>query len=91
MAQDTLGLLYAKGQGVPRNDAEAVRWTRRAAERGHAGAQYVLGIRYARGRGVRKNTTEFLRWTIRAAEGGNASAQSILGVISEKTGKLVQA
>ena len=32
--------LYVKGEGVQRNLAEAVKWYRQAAERGHAKAQY---------------------------------------------------
>ncbi len=39
-AQISLGFMYAEGQGVPQDDAEAVRWYRKAAEQGHAG----LGI-----------------------------------------------
>jgi hypothetical protein len=34
-AQSNLGLMYAKGQGVPQDYAEAVRWFRKAA--GHSG------------------------------------------------------
>ena len=35
-AQFNLGLMYALGEGVPEDDAEAVRWYTRAAEQGHA-------------------------------------------------------
>ena len=35
-----LGVMYSDGQGVPQNDAEAVRWYRLAAEQGHAEAQF---------------------------------------------------
>ena len=38
-AQLKLGLMYAKGKGVPEDDAEAVKWFRKAAEQGHARAQ----------------------------------------------------
>ena len=31
-AQSNLGLMYARGDGVPENDAEAVRWYRLAAD-----------------------------------------------------------
>ena len=31
-AYNNLGVLYATGQGVPQDDAEAVRWYRLAAE-----------------------------------------------------------
>ena len=39
-AQFNLGLMYANGEGVPENDAEAVRWYRLAAEQGHYQAPY---------------------------------------------------
>ncbi len=48
LAQFNLGLMYAKGEGVPQDDAEAVRWIRRAADLGDAGAQFNLGMRYHR-------------------------------------------
>ena len=31
-AQSNLGVMYVKGQGVAQDDAEAVRWFRKAAE-----------------------------------------------------------
>ena len=31
--------MYATGEGVPKDDAEAVRWYRLAAEEGNASAQ----------------------------------------------------
>ena len=37
-AQDNLGLMYAKGEGVPQNNAEAVKWFRLAAVQGNASA-----------------------------------------------------
>lgn len=36
LAQHNLGVFYAEGRGVPRNDAEAVVWYRKAAEQGNA-------------------------------------------------------
>ena len=35
------------GEGVPKNDAEAVTWYRKAAEQGYANAQFNLGYMYA--------------------------------------------
>ncbi len=43
-AQYNLGLMYAKGQGVPQDYAAAVNWWRKAAEQGYADAQNILGI-----------------------------------------------
>lgn len=41
-AQFRLGLMYAEGRGVAKDDAEAVRWYQLAAAQGHAGAQFNL-------------------------------------------------
>ena len=54
-AQSSVGWMYAKGEGVPRDDAEAVKWYRRAAEQGHAEAQYNLGSMYDEGLGVSRS------------------------------------
>ena len=76
-----LGVMYANGEGVPEDDAEAVRWYRMAAEQGHAGAQYALGFMYATGRGVLKDDAEAVRWYRMAAEQGHAGAQYNLGLM----------
>ena len=67
------------GEGVPEDDAEAVRWFRLAAEQQHASAQFRLGYLYSRGRGVSEDDAEAVRWYQVAAEQGHAEAQSILG------------
>ena len=41
-AQFNLGIMYDNGRGVPQDDAEAVRWYRLAADRGHATARFNL-------------------------------------------------
>ena len=79
-AQSNLGVKYAKGEGVPQDAAEAVKWFRRAAEQGHAGAQSNLGVNYANGEGVPQDLAEAVKWYRRAAEQGHAVAQTNLGV-----------
>ena len=39
-------LMYDNGEGVPENDAEAVKWYRKAADQGYAQAQFNLGVMY---------------------------------------------
>ncbi len=73
-----LGDCYADGKGVAQNEAEAVRWYRKAAEQNHAEAQYWLGACYADGEGVTQNDAEAVKWYRAAAEQGHAKAQSIL-------------
>ena len=45
--QFLLGVAYANGVGVAKDEAEAVKWYRKAAEQNHAQAQYNLGVCYA--------------------------------------------
>jgi uncharacterized protein len=47
--------MYSEGRGVSRDDALALQWFRRAAERGFADAEYNLGVLYFQGRGVTKD------------------------------------
>jgi TPR repeat protein len=42
-AQNSFGLRFASGEGVPRSEAEASKWFRRAAQQGLADAQFNLG------------------------------------------------
>ena len=80
-AQNELGERYANGRGVARDDPEAGRWYRRAAEQGNASGQVNLGFMYRAGRGVQRDYEEAVRWFRRAAEQGNASGQYSLGVM----------
>jgi TPR repeat protein len=79
-AQYALGVLYARGEGVPQDYREAARWYRKAADQGDAEAQYGLGNLYANGRGVARSYLTAAQWYREAAEQGNANAQSNLGV-----------
>jgi TPR repeat protein len=80
-SQTLLGIMYKEGQGVPQNDAEAVKWYRKAADKGFAGAQTNLGFMYRNGRGVPKNGAEAMKWSRLAADQGDATAQFNLGLI----------
>jgi TPR repeat protein len=53
---------------VAREVAEAVKWWRKAAEQGHANAQYGLGAMYTSGRGVARDDAEAAKWFRKAAE-----------------------
>ncbi|MCL2148656.1 MAG: sel1 repeat family protein, partial [Methanomassiliicoccaceae archaeon] len=43
VAQYEIGMMCLEGEGVPQDDAEAVRWIRLSAEAGHPPAQTRLG------------------------------------------------
>ena len=78
-AQYLLGFAYYKGESVPQNLIEAVKWWRRAAEQGDTSAQYSLGVVYESGVGVAKDIAEAVKWYRVAAEQGESEAQLSLG------------
>jgi len=78
-AQFNLGVMYRNGEGVPENDAEAVKWYRKAADQGDAQSQGNLGFMYDNGFGVPENHAEAVKWYRKAADQGSALAQYNLG------------
>ncbi|MCY4659089.1 MAG: hypothetical protein OXF93_04645 [Acidobacteria bacterium] len=64
-----------------RRHEDASRWFRRAAERGHAEAQYHLGLMYLNGQGVRHADDAAAHWLREAADQGHALAQRNLAVL----------
>jgi Sel1 repeat len=78
-AQFHLGVMYESGQGVLRNDAEAINWYRKAAEQNDAVAQFDLGVMYAKG--VSPNHAEAALWYRLAADHGLGGAQFDLGMM----------
>ena len=73
--------MYAKGQGVPQDYKQAVKWYTEAAEQGNASVQYNLGVMYYNGQGVPQDYKQAVKWYIKAAEQGDASAQVNLGLM----------
>ena len=79
-AQFNLGRCYFYGQGVAKDEVEAMKWYRKAADQGNARAQSNLGFCYANGTGVAKDEVEAVKWYRKAADQGNARAQYTLGI-----------
>jgi TPR repeat protein len=71
--------MSSNGQGVPRDDAEALRWYSGAAGKGDARAQYALAFAYGNGEGVQQDHEKALSWLHKAAERGSAEAEYMLG------------
>ena len=81
VAQFNLGVMYANGEGVPVDDATAVKWYTKAAEQGDADAQNNLALMYDEGEGVPVDDATAVKWYTKAAEQGHAEAQYNLGVM----------
>ncbi|TXH56452.1 MAG: trypsin-like serine protease [Desulfurellales bacterium] len=86
VAQYRLGLKHLHGIGVPKDEAQSLKFFLQAASKGFAGAQFKLGDMYANGEGVTKDEKEALRWYRMAADKGDIEAQFKLGFIYS-TGK----
>jgi TPR repeat protein len=80
-AQNKLGNMYARGQAVAQDDAQAIFWWRKAAEQGHADAQYNLANMFFMGRGVAQDDVMAAQWVLRAAEQGHVDAEDGLGTM----------
>ncbi len=75
-----IGYDYYNGtNGKQKDYSEAVKWYRKAAEQGHASAQYNLGVCYEDGQGVPRDFSEAVKWYRKAAEQGYTFAQYNLG------------
>lgn len=80
-AQFYLGLMNEYGQGMSRNDAEAINWYRKAADRDHALAQFSLGDLYSNGERSSRDEIEAAKWYRLAADQGLGAAQFRLGML----------
>ena len=79
--------MYVNGLGVPwytDNDAEAVKWYRKAAEQGDANAQFNLGSMYVQGGGVPVNNIKAYMCFSLAKAQGNEAAASNLNIIKKQ-------
>jgi uncharacterized protein len=79
VAQEILGFMYSRGEGVTRDDAVAFRWFMLAAEAGRTEAQFELGRMYRDGLGVAADGQAALFWFRRAAEQDKIDAYNAVG------------
>ncbi len=76
-AQTNLGLMYANGEGVLKDDKAAVKWYRRAAEQGYADAQFNLGVMCHTGDALPKDYVAAYAWySLAAFDGDEIGAES---------------
>jgi EAL and modified HD-GYP domain-containing signal transduction protein len=81
-AQCELGARYAAGDGVVQDWAESLAWYTRAAEQGHAKAQWNAAVMHAHGQGCAQvDEAQAFMWCQKAADQGFAAAQATLGLM----------
>jgi TPR repeat protein len=74
-AMEAMGVAYRDGRGVEKDQGQAERWLRQAAETKLSSAQFELGRLLSQS----GNATEARRWLETAAQGGHPGAQFELG------------
>lgn len=89
-AQNSIGKLYHKGQGVIQNYGEALRWFRLAADQNYLAAQNNMGVLYKKGQGVPVDYAEAMYWFRLAAGQNYPTAQSNIGSLYKKGQGVVQ-
>ncbi len=80
-SQNNLGVMYAKGHGVEKNEKEAFKWYLKAAKQGDDVAQCNVGRFYYYGRGIDKDTDEAKKWLRKASAQGNKDAGELFNLI----------
>ena len=66
LSQYFLGQLYSEGKGVEKNEEEAFKWYKKAAENGDSGSAHEVGRRYKMGIGVKKDENEAQKWFVKS-------------------------
>lgn len=73
-AQFQVSVMFAKGQGVTKDEAMSVHWISKAAEQNHPTAQYGLAAYLFNGVGIKKDIYLAAYWMSRAARLGQKHA-----------------
>ncbi|HEY6072038.1 MAG TPA: tetratricopeptide repeat protein [Anaerolineales bacterium] len=90
-AQFSLGNMHMMGQGVPKDNAEALKWYRKAADQDHTGAQLNLGFIYLMDQVIPRDYVLAYMWLNIAASNSsdakerNAAANTRDRIVSKMT------
>lgn len=84
-AEELIGVMYAMGLGVERDDVRAFEWYMRASMKGHPGAQSGIGWYYEVGRGLpAPDLVRAYLWYALSAIGGDPDAAISLEDITRR-------
>ncbi|MEL6644224.1 MAG: tetratricopeptide repeat protein [Pseudomonadota bacterium] len=84
-AEEWIGVMYALGLGVERDDVRAFEWYLRAAMKGHPGAQSGVGWYYEVGRGMpAPDLVRAYMWYVLSAIGGDPDAAISMDEVIKK-------
>jgi len=91
-AEELIGVMYAMGLGVEKDDRRAFEWYLRSAMKGHPGAQSGVGWYYEVGRGLPSVdlVRAYMWYTLSAIGGDPDAAISLEEVIKKMSSKEIQ-
>ncbi|WP_299830895.1 tetratricopeptide repeat protein [uncultured Roseobacter sp.] len=91
-AEELIGVMYAMGLGVPRDDVRAFDWYLRSAMKGHPGAQSGVGWYYEVGRGMPAPdlVRAYMWYTLSAIGGDPDAAISLEEVVKKMTAEEIE-
>lgn len=91
-AEELIGVMYALGLGVERDDVRAFEWYLRASLKGHAGAQSGIGWYYEVGRGMPAPdlVRAYMWYTLSAIGGDPDAAISLEEVVKKMTDEQIE-
>jgi uncharacterized protein len=78
-AELEMGMRYAQGDGLIKNETQAASWLGKASRHGSIEAQYQLGLALLEGRGVVQDYHGAFLWINKAAQKGYPPAEYSLG------------
>ncbi|MFS4583082.1 tetratricopeptide repeat protein [Phaeobacter sp. C3_T13_0] len=86
-AEELIGVMYAMGLGVEKDDVRAFEWYLRSAMKGHPGAQSGIGWYYEIGRGMPASdlVRAYMWYTLSAIGGDPDAAISLEEVVKKMT------
>jgi len=80
-AENSIGMLYDAGQGVPKDSAAATDWYRKSAAHKNSWGEFNLASKYMAGSPTAGNATQAVQLYRASADAGNAKAQYQLASI----------
>ena len=83
LAQFDLGLMYAKGEGVRKDEKLAFKYFHKAARNNHVEAKFYMGLSFSQGRGVKKQSQLARYWFKLALKAGHPKAMDYLASIEK--------
>ena len=82
IAQNSLGVMFQKGEGTEMNFLLSYTWFKKSAESGYTPAQVSLGYIYDQGMGTEQNKIKAFMWWKIASMHGDSDAMTLLKLLS---------